>query len=168
MPWLLAQTLATHEFQALERLTVDPSIPVYVPTYRRSIASRHTASPRIVTYPLFARYLFVCLDQLSLNLERLRLARQVWPVRSDTGSLLFVPDREIANLQARQAAGEFDQLAKPDQPAFAVGQAVSVKIGDTSRPATITHLLRHRRVRLALDGAFPTVTVAVDFIELSP
>jgi hypothetical protein len=167
MSWLLASAIAGREFDALERLNSD-SIAAYVPSYRKSIASRHTAGNRVITYPLFARYLFLYFDNLAKDLEALHHMRQVWPVRSDSGALLWLRDADVAALQARCAAGEFDQLAKAPHTGFAIGDHVAVNIGDTMRMATITHLLRRHRVRLAIDGASFPMVAKVELLKLAP
>ena len=166
MPWLLASSISGREFDALERMQ-NASIEAYAPSYRKSIASRHTVGNRVITYPLFARYLFLCLDNVGKDLQALRNQRHIWPVRSDNGALLFVPERDVVSIQARCLAGEFDQLAPSPHAGFAIGDHVTVNIGDTMHTATITHLLRRRAVRLTIDATAFAMVAKVDLLKLA-
>jgi hypothetical protein len=166
MPWLLASTLASKEFDAQQRLQLL-NIPSYVPTYKRSIQPRHTNGIRIITYPLFARYLFLWMDNLAIGFETLRNHPHIWPARSDAGNPLFVHDHEVATMQERVNTGEFDQITHHNTHGFHIGEHVVVPIANAPHRATITHLLSRRRVRLLLEGNNLAVVARVELITLS-
>jgi hypothetical protein len=156
--WLLAQTYAAHEFETQQSLDRD-RLETYVPTFRRTIKPRHVRSSRTVTYPLLPRYLFVSTPDLPHVLDVIRNHNLVWPVRSGHGSFLFVPDTDVSSLQARQAAGEFDQLIAAQK--FPVGCHVSFTVAGTVLTGSVIRILNRNQVRVDVGNLSMTVSLGL-------
>lgn len=163
--WILAQTIASAEFQARDRLA-DLAIEAYVPTFKRQIQPRHTHGRRIVELPLFARYLFLESFDVGRTMADLRQAAAfARPVRSDLGHALIVPDRDLDAVRARATAGAYD--IAPDAAPFPEGVRCLVSIGLVSRPATVQRVLSHQRRKLSLDNSALTIVASVDLLSFS-
>jgi hypothetical protein len=120
----------------------------------------------MVTYPLFARYLFLWMDNLGIGLDALREQPHIWPVRSDRGAPLLVDDHDIEQLVSRCSSGEFDDVEPRLWPRIPIGSRVTIMLGNALRHATVTHLLTRHRARIALDGSNMVVTVRVELLSL--
>jgi hypothetical protein len=157
--WLLAQTVAAQEFVARDRLARH-DIDAYVPTFRRTIKPRHVKKPRIVSYPLLPRYLFLPVEALPVAFEAMRHHDNIWPVKSVSRACLIVPDHDIEILQARTAAGEFDQL--PPAWRFPVGTYVAFTIAQATLRGVVV-----RRSRVRIDIGNCSLVTGVDMLKLA-
>jgi hypothetical protein len=129
--WLTLNALAGGEFAARERLT-DLGLTVYVDTYKRTIRPRHTRKPRTVIYPLLPRYIFWQTEPEQLAEQRALIrarTQKIWPLRVRDQGFLEVPSADIASLQTRQEAGEFDNLQRNETRSIRVGTLVFVISG---------------------------------------
>jgi hypothetical protein len=90
-------------------------------------------------------------------MDTLRHQPSIWPVRSDHGACLIVPDRDVVSLQARVESGEFDELSPAQR--FQLNARVSITIGPATFIGTVAQHLRHSRARIALE----TCTVVAKF-----
>jgi hypothetical protein len=161
--WILAQTLATQEFHARKRLDANASIHAYVPTYRRSVRDRFTRERRIITAPLLPRYLFLFVESVAQAIHAMRDHGDIWPVRSDYGSCLIVPERDMAQLITRTAAGEFDELSPAQR--FPVGAIVTLPLADHRIRGIVTQHLSRRRARIELETI--SVTARFDTLKIA-
>jgi hypothetical protein len=162
--WLLTRTLASHEFAARDRLAETFCINAYIPTYLRNIKPRYTKSMRTAVYPLLPGYLFLPTDDIALAMEAMRYHANIWPVRSDRGACLTVPDSDIAELQVRQASGEFDQLTAAQR--FPIGSLVALAIAGASHEGAVAQLLGRNRARIRL--ATCSIVAKLDALKLVP
>jgi hypothetical protein len=164
--WLLAETYAQREFNALneDRNSLrHAEIKAYVPTYKRSIRLKYTRRPRIAVYPLLPRYLFLCSEDPARDIGLVRQHPDVWLARSAHGNCLTVPDCDMHSLQARQAAGEFDELSPAQR--FPVGTKVILTLADARVHGTVMQVLRRQRARIALESV--SVVVRLEALRIA-
>jgi transcription antitermination factor NusG len=116
---------------------------------------------------LFARYLFIWIEQLGAEVESIRArTRLVWPVRAEERRYIFVPEPDVADLRARVASGEFDALAGLERRLLTVGDTVLVTQGQfVGHEGVVTEVGRHRRLRVALQNCM--LVAGVEQLELS-
>lgn len=112
MPWALASVPQGIEFRIAERLRDRAGFEVYVPIWRKSIKPRHGRRRELVL-PLFARFAFIRSCPATVGQDRARIAgttSQCRLMRARDYEYIWLRDWEVADLRAREAAHEFDQL----------------------------------------------------------
>jgi transcriptional antiterminator RfaH len=133
---------------------------IYLPRYLKR--RRHARRIETVAAPLFPRYLFVAIDQLTQRWRSIQSTFGVSHLVCRGGDPAWVPDRVISELRSREDERGFVHLDLG--PRFALGDKIRVIDGvfdaclglfdgmaDRERVAILLELLG-RKVRVVLDG----------------
>jgi hypothetical protein len=160
MPWLILQKLVGTEYAAERKLTQRAGLQIYIPRRRKVIKPRHTHGTRTVILPLFPRYLFANTPRETIAEVRPRIreaAPRALPIRvRDEYEYLFCNDKDIAELRAREAAGEFDQMVLGMAKRIELRIGSMVLVSDDSlfagRRGTVKAHQRHERTLVAFNG----------------
>jgi transcription antitermination factor NusG len=167
MAWLLARTLAQQEYQIRDRL-ISSSLGAYVPSRRLLVYPRHTRKPRAVRYPLFSRYLFIWIDDVWADYSIMcSVSRNIWTVRNQENEFVYVSDKDIDRLAAREAGGEFDQRHEGDDIRFMVGDCVLVKSGPFADLRGVVQQFIHPKRKCRVDLPNCSLEVGIDLLELA-
>jgi hypothetical protein len=166
--WVLASATAGSEFSTRAKLD-EIGVVVWVPTYRKRVPSRFRRKPRIVQFPLFSRYMFVCTEDIGATRRLIReRATKVWFLSAgrDRGPLEIGYDA-VNDLMRREESNEFDQLDRngPARMAVKVGEIVILCGAHPleGRSGTVeARLANGERYRIGINGL--VVTAGVDQI----
>jgi transcription antitermination factor NusG len=167
MAWLLAYTISQQEYRMRDRL-ISASLGTYVPSRRSLVYPRHTRKPRLVRYPLFARYLFIWVEDIIDDLSAIRsVSSNIWTVRTKERRFVYVMDDEITRLVAREAGGEFDQMRNDEDIRFVVGDNVLITGGPFADQRGIIHqfIRPKRKCRIELSNC--SLEVGIDLLEFA-
>lgn len=167
MSWLLARTIAQQEYRMRDRL-IASSLGAYVPTRRALVFPRHTRKPRVVRYPLFSRYLFIWTGDAWADFAIINsVSANIWIVRNKDHEFVYVEDKDIDRLVAREASGEFDQMHDGEAIRFRVGDLVLIRSGPFADLRGMVEQFIHpkRKCRVTLSNS--TLEVGLDLLELA-
>jgi transcriptional antiterminator RfaH len=157
--WYVVQTQLHAETKAANHLRRQ-DFPVYLPRYLKR--RRHARRTEIVAAPLFPRYMFVAIDQLTQRWRSIRSTIGVAHLICNSDGPAPVPEFVIDELRGRE--DESGLIRLDAKPRFAPGDPVLVIDGIFSasrglfdgmtgkeRVAILLDLLG-RKVRVVLDG----------------
>ena len=167
MAWLLARTLAQQEYQMRDRL-IASSLGAYVPSRRALIYPRHTRKPRAVRYPLFSRYLFIWINDIWTDHIVIRsVSRNIWTIRNQDNEFVYVRDKDIDLLAARETGGEFDQMREDEGIRFMIGDSVLITSGPFAEQRGVVHQFIHPKRKCRVTLLNSTLEVGIDLLELA-
>ena len=155
--WYAAYTQPHGEAKALEHLARQ-GYSAYLPRYRRWV--RHARQRRLVSRPLFPRYVFVGLDRESQRWRPIRSTVGVLGVVSSGEEPVAVPHEIIDALRRREREGGFDALS----PAQSLRTGDAVRVIDGPFQDLVGRLLGvadHERVFVLLDVLGRSVRASV-------
>lgn len=157
--WYVAHTQPHTEIKAVMHLSRQ-GFDVYLPRYLKR--RRHARRTEIVPAPLFPRYLFVAIDQMTQRWRSIRSTIGVSYLVCHGEEPAWVPEGIISKLRDREDERGFVQLDL--RPRFAPGDKIRVVDGvfdaclglfegmaDRERVAILLDLLG-RKVRVVLNG----------------
>ncbi|HJT06159.1 MAG TPA: transcriptional activator RfaH [Stellaceae bacterium] len=155
--WYAAYTQPHGETKALDHLARQ-GYSVYLPRYRRWV--RHARQRRLVSRPLFPRYVFVGLDREAQRWRPIRSTVGVLGVVSSGDEPVAVPPEIIDALRRREQEGGFDVLS----PAQSLRAGDTVRVIDGPFQDLVGRLLGvadHERVFVLLDVLGRSVRASV-------
>lgn len=155
--WYAAYTRPNGEAKALDHLARQ-GYSVYLPRYRRWV--RHARQRRLVSRPLFPRYVFVGLDRLAQPWRPIRSTVGVLGLVSSGDEPVAVPSAIVDALRRREEEGGFDVLS----PARSVRPGDAVRVIDGPFQDLVGRLLGvadHERVFVLLDVLGRSVRASV-------
>jgi hypothetical protein len=167
--WVLASSVAGAEFTTRAKLD-EIGVTVWVPVYRKRVPSRFRRKPKIVHFPLFSRYMFVCTEDVGATRALIRArATQVWILSAgrDRGPL-EIGYKDVNDLMRREDNNEFDMLDRngPTRLAVKLGEIVILCGAHPleGRSGTVeARLANGERYRIGVNGL--VVTAGVDQIR---
>ena len=153
--WYLATTLAGIEFKTSDQLAAA-GVEVYVPVYTKRIKPRRVRSFRTITLPLLPRYLMIASDDIGR--DRLRIRERTGQLRFSTYQDVSTHERryvhlrpeDIADLKAREAAGEWNNLVRDQPREIRVGDQVFCIV--LQRHGIVIAKLSSERARVQVNG----------------
>jgi transcription antitermination factor NusG len=167
MSWLLTHTLSQQEYRMRDRL-IFASMGVYVPSRRVIVYPRHTRKPRLVRYPLFARYLFVWVEDIMLDLPVIRsVSANIWTVRTKERQFVYVSDKDISSLVAREVGGEFDQLGESEEIRFVIGDTVLITEGPFADHRGVIHQFIRPKNKCRIELSNCSLEIGIDLLEFA-
>ena len=155
--WYAVYTQPHGEAKALDHLARQ-GYSVYLPRYRRWV--RHARQRRVVSRPLFPRYVFVGLDREAQRWRPIRSTVGVLGLVSSGDEPVAVPSGIIDTLRRREREGGFDLLS----PVQSLRHGDAVRVIDGPFQDLVGRLLGvadHERVFVLLDVLGRSVRASV-------
>lgn len=164
--WYAAMTEPQREKLAQSEL-IDRGFGVYLPQYRLERVIKRKNIRKIVSRPLFSRYLFV--EAPPNAWHRLNSTKGIESIvlEAATGIPLSIPPLVIQTLLDRQNAGVFDRMMKP-KGKYAPGDEVLVTKGPFfAFKAMVLSVLddKHADLEVMMFGREHTVSMPIEHFE---
>ena len=161
--WICVHTAPQAEF-AVRDLLIAAGYPALLPT--GTVEVRHARRKHLVQRPVFPRYIFTGVPE-DASWYPIRAMTGVQGVLSVAGTPRPVPDSLVRMLKA---AVEHDAFTAAKDPGFKTGDAVRIRVGQTSLVAFVEKVnstLPNQRIDVVFDlwGRKQRTTISVDRVE---
>jgi hypothetical protein len=129
---IILSTVVGTEYATRNKLNELLDGRCWLPVYKTLVRPRHVRRPRESIRPLLPRYAFLLTapEQFAHDRAIVRERTRAWPLHPRGGEpWLEIPERDIASLKEREAAHEFDFLARGETRTIRVGALVFIISG---------------------------------------